>query len=561
MKNLSSAVTLFSIVLLSISASSEVPKLRSAEALTTSTNSARQTFAGTLKPGFHFNDKAPNGLVIDGKDQKLVSLSKQAVEFKIPKSWSEGQASLYVCDDAITYCETHSIDLKGTASSAKPSLTEKQASAKPGKAKVGKFGFIEDDYQEALKIAASQKKPILMDFSARWCPGCVRYEKEVFPNGQFAKITSNFVKLKVDVDLFKNAALSKKYAVHGIPTFVVIDANEQEISRLVDFQPLEGLKDFLTTVEKNPAPMKVLLANSSASSAQSLQLGQRLLASGQVAESIPYFEKVTPPPPELLQARIEVAKAAMKDAPEKGTAKSAYTQALKEALKQENQTTRSLGWRAELVSQLEPKSEEIKNLLSEGLTVADKALNDSKFLAEAVKTEMLGEFVGYERLWVAILKADLVESAGGSPEDVVKAWEAAATIGQDYKVSAKKAGPALRYLIVLSAAKKFSDAEKFANEMLKADPNNTDVKRRKLKVLMGLNKNSEAVKLGEKILPKAEGRNEFWVAESLAKAYIADGKKPDAKRLLTAYLARPELQNDMMKSSKKSMEELLNSLN
>jgi thiol-disulfide isomerase/thioredoxin len=551
------SILFLSLCLSAASAWGEPAKMRSAEALSTSVDFKTQKFAAKLKAGYHFNDKAPNSLMVDSQKQALVSLSKQAIEFQLPKAWAQGSAALYVCDDAVTYCETHHLEIKGNGS-APAEAKSKSGSANASKSgKIGKHGFIEDDYQKALALAETQQKPVLIEFSARWCPGCVRYDKEVFSNPRFPEVSKNVVKLKIDVDRFENFAISEKYAIHGIPTMVVVDSKEQEINRLVDFQTLEGVQSFLQTIAKDPTPMKELLARPNPDSKTSLQLGLRLLASGQTFESLKYLEKVTPPPPELLQARVDAAK----ETYSKDRNKESYSQALRATLKVENQTTRSLGWRTELLSLLDSKSEEVKTQLLEGNAVAEKALQDPNFLNEAVKTETLGEFMGFEKLWVAMLRADLVEAAGQPEEKISSAWQEAAKIGGDYHISPSKSGPALRYLIVLSSAKQFEAAEKFANLILKHDPDNTDVKRRKLKVLLGLKKPVEAVKLGEKILPIAEGRNEFWVAETLAKAYIASERKVDAKRLLTAYLARPEISEEKMKSSKKSFEDLLKSTN
>jgi hypothetical protein len=65
------------------------------------------------------------------------------------------------------------------------------------------------------------------------------------------------------------------------------------------------------------------------------------------------------------------------------------------------------------------------------------------------------------------------------------------------------------------------------------------------------------LKSGEKIIKKAEGRNQFWVAEKLAEAYLGNQKKTEAKKVLQAYLKRQEINGDEMKSTKKSMEEML----
>ena len=67
----------------------------------------------------------------------------------------------------------------------------------------------------------------------------------------------------------------------------------------------------------------------------------------------------------------------------------------------------------------------------------------------------------------------------------------------------------------------------------------------------------EAARTGEKIIDQVMGRNQFWVAESLGKAYLGLNEKAKARKVLTAYLARPEAADPKMKSSKKNLEDLL----
>ena len=516
-----------------------VAQTKSQNALTTSLKN--RTFSATLKEGYHFNDKAPNSVTTSLKKlaQEIVpaKLAARQIKFQLPKEFESASAALYVCDDAITYCETHHLSLKGPLQKNTGSTELKKNGP------IDKAGFIEGDLQKALKLAKLKNQLVLIDFSARWCPGCVRYEKEVFTDPRFKKLTKNIVKLKIDVDQFQNFSLSEKYKISGIPAFVVINAKEEEVGRLLDFQTIAFLSNFFKTLQSDPTT--------------DLERGQRLYAGGKFTESISYLEKVTPPPPELIGARVISAQENFnKDA----NTKAFYTDVLRKALKQETDSTRSLTWRAELLRLIDSKSPEGKTLTEEGLKLAADLLNNPDALKAAIKNDMLGEFTGFEKLLVAQYKADLIEASQAPPESVLKAWKEAAQVGAEYKIPGSLTGPSLRYLLILSQAKLWPEAEAQAKKILKFDPSNTDIQRRRLKFLLAQNNFSEAQNLGEKLIPTAEGRLQFAIAESLAKAYIGLGKKESAKRLLTGYLARPEIQNEKMAGSKKSLEGLLSSL-
>lgn len=522
---------------------------KSAGALTTELKA--DFFRGQLKEGFHFNDKAPNQIMAGSTTIKPQSLKTREIDFKLPKNLKSAQAQLYVCDDAITFCETHKVAI-GSEKSA-PTSSVSNGSAKKGT--TDRFGFIHDDFKKALSQAKKKKQLVMIDFSARWCPGCIRYEKEIFPTRAFKNATEKLVKLKIDVDLFDNFELAEKFDIKGIPTMVIVNSDGDEVSRLVDFHFNENLKKFISATIANPLPMKELLLREDP--ALKTQLGLRLVASGQWQKAVEILSKIQPPPPELLYAQVSLAQENFEKDPQ---AKLAYAQELRSALLKEGDSSRSIGWRAELLKLIDTQTEEAKKILYEGRFLADSLLKDSELMKRATKNDFVGEFMGYEGLLVGMYKADLIEAAGLGSKEVIEAWEQAAELGKAYKIPPKKSGPALRYLIVLTAAKKYSEAEAWADQILKGDPQNIDVKRRKMKILLAQNKFEETEKIGEKIIDRAEGRNQFWVAESLAKAYIGGKKMHPAKRLLTAYLGRAEIQTDKMKSVRKSMEELLKSV-
>ena len=168
----------------------------------------------------------------------------------------------------------------------------------------------------------------------------------------------------------------------------------------------------------------------------------------------------------------------------------------------------------------------------------------------------VGEFIGFEKMLVAEEWVDFLENAKSSDQEMQQAWDQAVKMSENYKISPRNAGVGLRYLIFLTAAKQYAKAESWADEILKQNPRNLDVLRRKMKILNAQNKNLEAIKIGERIITESEGRNQFWVAELLAKSYLATNKNQEAKKLLSAFVTRKELDNENMKTVKQSLEEM-----
>ena len=91
------------------------------------------------------------------------------------------------------------------------------------------------DFQEAQRVAAAEKRPILVDFSGSdWCGWCIRLDKEVFSQAAFQEYArKNLVLFLADFPRGKelpeklqaqNEELAKKYGIRGFPTVLLLDA-------------------------------------------------------------------------------------------------------------------------------------------------------------------------------------------------------------------------------------------------------------------------------------------------------------------------------------------------
>ncbi len=509
-------------------------------------------FTATVKDGFHINEKAPNLVTVDGTMIKASKLTAREAQFTgLPKTFKTGTVSLYVCDDAVTFCETSVLDLKTGAETlpvaavAKPEKKGKRKKGKDeeaGKGKVNKHGFYEDEYAVALAEAKASKKLLLVDFSARWCPGCVRLEMETFPTESFKKLTGDYIKVRVDVDRFENSVLVEKYMIKGIPALVVITPEQEEVSRIIDYQPMDTMTQFFGSVAADPVPIRELSDKAREKNPEVLlRLGKRLLSAGRYGEALEALKQIKPTPPELLTAQVN---AYPKDA-----------KVLKAAIKEEPKSARSLAWRASLAGLTDRYEEKLK-IRNEGVELSDELLASPEKLKESVKYEDVGEFADFEALLVAMSRAELIEASGASGAEVDAAWKKTAQVVSGLSIPPKNLGVAMRQLIVLTKAKEYQPADKLARRLVKADPKNPELQRRRLRLLYELKDFDGAVKLGKKVIADSYGRNEIWAAETVAKAYVQTGKKKEARDFIDGYLSRAEMDWPNMKESRKTFEEL-----
>lgn len=121
--------------------------------------------------------------------------------------------------------------------------------------------------EQASAKAKAENKLIFLDCFTSWCGPCKKMARDVFPQEQVgAFMNSRYVNLKIDMESAYGAPLAKKLQIQAYPTFVIFNANAEEIGRFVGGCAAE---DFIKNVEEKSKD------NSSADLQQRWQNGDR----------------------------------------------------------------------------------------------------------------------------------------------------------------------------------------------------------------------------------------------------------------------------------------------
>lgn len=101
----------------------------------------------------------------------------------------------------------------------------------------------EENYANAVKRAQAEKKMILMDLWAEWCPPCQYLRNKVFPTPQAQAALAKVVPLSVMVEfkdrkpIEEGVRLAKQFNLEAYPTLIILDSDGKEIRRQVGAFP------------------------------------------------------------------------------------------------------------------------------------------------------------------------------------------------------------------------------------------------------------------------------------------------------------------------------------
>jgi len=111
--------------------------------------------------------------------------------------------------------------------------------------------------QQALAKAKGADQPVLLEFTADWCPPCQWMNKNVYSDPAVAKaIESNYVPIQLDASDRSRSDRRKMadWGVRGVPTLIMLNGEGEEIARAPGRVPKQALLDWLDQNVGNDQP-------------------------------------------------------------------------------------------------------------------------------------------------------------------------------------------------------------------------------------------------------------------------------------------------------------------
>ncbi len=108
------------------------------------------------------------------------------------------------------------------------------------------------NFEAAMAEARETNTPLLVDFSASWCPPCQVMKHEVWPDLRVREaIEGRYIPVIMDVDAPANQPVAQRFEIQAVPTILVVSPSG-EVARRGAYMSAGDLVEFLQNGASSP---------------------------------------------------------------------------------------------------------------------------------------------------------------------------------------------------------------------------------------------------------------------------------------------------------------------
>jgi tetratricopeptide (TPR) repeat protein len=123
------------------------------------------------------------------------------------------------------------------------------------------INFLKGSLSDVMQKAKSENKVVMVDVMTDWCKWCVELDNKVYANPQVADFANtNQINFKIDAEKGEGVDFAKKYKISGYPTIMFLDANGNEIDRIIGYYPAKDFYEMMVDYNKGVNTLNSLKA-------------------------------------------------------------------------------------------------------------------------------------------------------------------------------------------------------------------------------------------------------------------------------------------------------------
>lgn len=134
-------------------------------------------------------------------------------------------------------------------------------------------------FEDAQRLAREGRMPLLVEFHAPWCYSCYYMATHVMTGPQWDAVRQRALTVEVDADAPQGAALTARYGIRALPSYLVLDAEGDELGRILGEQTRDDFYAALDGLLARGSDLDALARAADGTGAAAVDAARQLLQS------------------------------------------------------------------------------------------------------------------------------------------------------------------------------------------------------------------------------------------------------------------------------------------